>query len=100
MSDDEQNEETNVDDLIKEEMRIFRQRNRSRLRIDAENLLKNADLVNDRRLAVLNLDNGEIHRFNSFPEALEFMKEKKGRWYVTTPGLERHVLQDRSRSTP
>ena len=37
----------------------------------------------------MSLDTGEAHYFNDYPEALQFLKEKKGRWYLTTPGIRR-----------
>jgi hypothetical protein len=37
----------------------------------------------------LNLDSGEVSYFDDYADALAFMKGKKGRWYLTTPGLRR-----------
>jgi hypothetical protein len=35
----------------------------------------------------MNLESKEAHYFDNYHEAMEFLKGKKGRWYITTPGL-------------
>jgi hypothetical protein len=50
-------------------------------------MLERIGITLDRRINVVNLDSGERHFFDDYPQALEFMKGKKGRWYVTTPGV-------------
>jgi len=59
----------------------------SKVRKEIEALLLQKGLIMERRISVSNLDNGEIHYFDSYPEALEFLKGRKGRWYITTPGI-------------
>jgi hypothetical protein len=39
------------------------------------------------RVSLVSLDTGEMHSFDTYPEALEFMKGRKGRWYLTAPGV-------------
>jgi len=48
----------------------------------------------ERRISVINLDSGEAHYFEDYAASMEFLKGKKGRWYITTPGL-RHSRKDR-----
>lgn len=80
-------EELDVDEIIKRELQPFQRKNKSDNRKKAEEILKNVDMVKDKRLAVINLETKEVHRFDNFFEALEFTKTKKGRWYVTKPGI-------------
>ena len=63
--------------------RIF-QRSKSKIRREVEDLLKNVDIAQNRGLVVINMSNGEAYNFDSFPEAVEFVKCQKGRWYITT----------------
>ncbi len=67
---------------------------KSKLRQEIEDLLEQKGLVMERRISVMNLDNGEAHYFEDYAESLEFLKGKKGRWYITTPGL-RYSRKDR-----
>jgi len=60
---------------------------KSELRREIEALFEKKGLVLERRISVINLENGEAHYFDDYPGALEFLKGKKGRWYITTPGL-------------
>ena len=50
-------------------------------------MLERIGVTLDNRINVVDLDSGERHFFDDYPQALEFMKGKKGRWYVTTPGV-------------
>lgn len=59
----------------------------SPLRQEIEALLRQKGLIMENRISVANLDTKELHYFQSYPEALEFLKGKKGRWYLTAPGL-------------
>jgi hypothetical protein len=62
-------------------------RMKSEKRREIEAMLKRIGLTLDPRINVVDLDSGERHFFEDYPQALEFMKGKKGRWYVTTPGV-------------
>jgi len=62
---------------------------RSKLREDVEAALKEAGISLECKITLVNLDGGEKHYFDDYPEAMEFMKGKKGRWYLTTPGIRR-----------
>lgn len=62
---------------------------KSKLRMEIEDLLKEKGITLERRISVLNLDSGEVSYFDDYIDALAFMKGKKGRWYLTTPGLRR-----------
>jgi len=64
---------------------------KSKLREEIENLLKEKGITLEERIAVMSLDTGEAHYFDDYPQALQFIKEKKGRWYLTTPGFRRTV---------
>lgn len=59
----------------------------SKTRKEIEALLFQNGLMMERRISVLNLGDGEIHYFDSYHEAVEFLKGRKGRWYITTPGI-------------
>ncbi len=67
---------------------------KSELRQEIEALLERKGLTLESRISVINLESGEIHYFDSYPEALQFLKGKKGRWYIAAPGL-RHSRKDR-----
>ena len=60
---------------------------KSKLREEIEGLLKEKGITLEERITVMSLDTGEAHYFNDYPQALQFLKEKKGRWYLTTPGI-------------
>jgi hypothetical protein len=60
---------------------------KSKLREEIEGLLKEKGITLEERITVMSLDTGEAHYFNDYPQALLFLKEKKGRWYLTTPGI-------------
>jgi hypothetical protein len=62
---------------------------KSKLREEIEDLLREKGITLERRISVLNLDSGEVNYFDDYVDALAFMKGKKGRWYLTTPGLRR-----------
>ncbi len=60
---------------------------KSKLRHEIEALLEKKGLVLEERISVIDLDSKESHYFDEYHEALEFLKGKKGRWYIATPGL-------------
>jgi hypothetical protein len=60
---------------------------KSKNRREIEAMLERIGITLDNRINVVNLDSGERYFFDDYPQALEFMKGKKGRWYVTTPGV-------------
>jgi hypothetical protein len=64
---------------------------KSKLREEIEGLLKEKRITLEERITVMSLDTGEAHYFDDYPQALQFIKEKKGRWYLTTPGIRRTV---------
>lgn len=64
-------------------------RKSSKLRQEIEELLQKKGLVFEEGISAVNLDTGETHRFNGYTELQEFLKARKGRWYITTPGLRR-----------
>ena len=59
----------------------------SKTRREIEAMLERIGLSLDSRINVVDLDSGERHLFDNYPQAMEFMKGKKGRWYVTSPGV-------------
>lgn len=67
---------------------------KSKNRREIEAMLERIGITLERRINVVNLESGERHFFDDYPQALEFMKGKKGRWYVTTPGV--RYKKDRS----
>ena len=62
---------------------------KSKLRKEIESLLSRKEIALEKRITVMSLDTREAYYFNDYPEALQFLKEKKGRWYLTTPGIRR-----------
>ncbi len=60
---------------------------KSKLRLEIEALLEKKGLVLEEKISVMNLESEEAHYFSDYHAALEFLKGKKGRWYITTPGL-------------
>jgi len=59
------------------------------LRKEIEDMLDGKGISVERRLTVMNLDTKETNYFDDYPEALQFLKGKKGRWYLATPGIRR-----------
>ena len=70
-------------------MRRCLQKKKSKLREEIESLLKEKGITLEKRITVVSLDNEEAYYFNDYPQALQFLKGKKGRWYLTTPGIRR-----------
>ena len=62
---------------------------KSKLREDIESMLREKGITLEKRITVMSLDTKEAHYFNDYPQALQFLKEKKGRWYLATPGIRR-----------
>ena len=60
---------------------------KSKLRMEIEALLDKKGLILEEKITVMNLESEEAHYFQIITHALEFLKGKKGRWYITTPGL-------------
>jgi hypothetical protein len=60
---------------------------KSKLRKEIELLLEKKGIIQENRISVVNLESGKTKYFENYPEALEFLKGRKGRWYITTPGL-------------
>ncbi len=60
---------------------------KSRLRKEIEALLEQKGLVLETGITAANLESGESYHFKDYSELLMFLKGRKGRWYITTPGL-------------
>lgn len=60
---------------------------KSKNREDIEKMPEQIEISLDHKVNVFNLDNREQHFFDDYAQAIEFMKGKKGRWYVTNPGV-------------
>lgn len=65
---------------------------KSKNRQEIEELLKKKGYVIE-KISVVNMDSGEIQYFESYPEAIEFLKGRKGRWYIATPGIRRSNIK-------
>lgn len=72
------------DEMIEESAEQIPPR-KSKNREEIERMLERIGVSLDNRINVVNLVNGERHLFDDYTQAMEFMKGKKGRWYVTTP---------------
>lgn len=62
---------------------------KSKLREEIESMLAEKGITLEARIAVMSMDTGQAYYFDDYPQALQFLKGKKGRWYLTTPGLKR-----------
>lgn len=62
---------------------------KSKLREEIESMLAEKGITLEERIAVMSMDTGQTHYFDDYPQALQFLKGKKGRWYLTTPGIKR-----------
>jgi hypothetical protein len=60
---------------------------KSMLRREIEALLEQKGLVLESGITALDLDSKESHRFEDYEHLMAFLKGRKGRWYITTPGL-------------
>ena len=60
---------------------------KSELRKEIEALLEKKGLVLEEKISVMNLESQETYYFDDYHEAMKFLKGKKGRWYITTPGI-------------
>jgi hypothetical protein len=73
------------EDEAEEASRIHRRPSNVRKDVEAE--LQKMGISLEKRITVINLVSGERHYFDDYPQAFEFMKGKKGRWYLSTPGI-------------
>jgi hypothetical protein len=62
---------------------------KSRLRGEIEEMLELKGISVESRISIINLDTSESFYFDDYAKALQFIKGKKGRWYLTTPGIRR-----------
>jgi hypothetical protein len=62
---------------------------KSNLREEIERMLEEKGISIERRITVMCLDTKEAHYFDDYPQAMQFLKGKKGRWYIATPGIRR-----------
>ena len=62
---------------------------KSQLREEVEQALQKKGISVERRISVINLETKEAHYFDDYVQAMQFLKGKKGRWYLATPGIRR-----------
>ncbi|MDD4650848.1 MAG: hypothetical protein PHQ34_01325 [Methanothrix sp.] len=62
---------------------------KSKLREEIESMLAEKGIALEARIAVMSMDSRQTYYFDDYPQALQFLKGKKGRWYLTTPGIKR-----------
>jgi hypothetical protein len=55
---------------------------KSRLRREIEDMLQERNITIEDRISAVDLNSGETHYFDTYPQAMEFMRERKGRWYI------------------
>jgi len=67
------------------------QKKKSRLRDEIEGALQDKGISVERKITIVCLDTGETHYFDDYPDAMQFIKGKKGRWYLSTPGIRREL---------
>jgi hypothetical protein len=63
---------------------------KSELRGEIEQMLQERGISIERRITVMSLDSKEAHYFDDYAEALQFLRGRKGRWYLATPGIRRN----------
>ena len=64
-------------------------RKKSRLRQEVEETLRLKGISVERRISIINLETKESYYFDDYAQAMQFLKGKKGRWYLATPGIRR-----------
>ena len=64
-------------------------RKKSRLRREIEDVLQQKGISVESRITMINLDSKESFYFDDYAGTMQFMKGKKGRWYLATPGIRR-----------
>ena len=64
-------------------------RKMSPLHREVEDLLQERGISLERRITVMSLDTKEAYYFDDYPEAMQFLKGRKGRWYLASPGIRR-----------
>lgn len=64
-------------------------RKKSLLRREVEDILAEKGISLEKRITIINLETKESYYFDDYPEAMRFLKGKKGRWYLATPGIRR-----------
>jgi hypothetical protein len=69
--------------MAEEELQV----KKSMLRQEIEALLEQKGLVLESGITAVDLDSKESHRFEDYEHLMAFLKGRKGRWYITTPGL-------------
>ena len=62
---------------------------KSRLRREIEDVLQQKGISVESRITIINLDSKESFYFDDYAGAMQFIKGKKGRWYLATPGIRR-----------
>jgi len=62
---------------------------KSRLRHELEETLVQHGISVERRISIINLETKESYYFDDYAQAMQFLKGKKGRWYLATPGIRR-----------
>jgi hypothetical protein len=72
-------------------------REKSQIRRDVEKALARQGLALESRISVTNLDSHETQYFDDYSKAMEFIKGRKGRWYLNTPGI-KYVGKSEERS--
>ncbi len=66
--------------------KIHKKRSKNRREIESE--LASMGISVEKRITIINLDNAERYYFDDYIEALNFIKDKKGRWYMASPGIQ------------
>lgn len=55
---------------------------KSKLRREIEETLRERHITIEDRISAVDLNSGEAHYFDNFPQAVEFVQKRKGRWYI------------------
>ena len=65
------------------------EKKKSQLREEVEQALQKKGISEERRISVIKLETKEAHYFDDYVQAMQYLKGKKGRWYLATPGIRR-----------
>lgn len=71
-----------------EEIEAMFRRPKSKIRREVETLLKNVEITKDGRVNVINMNSNEVYYFDELADAMKFINKQKGRWYVTSSGIQ------------
>lgn len=89
MTEDQAEEDAKKEEDLDREIEQITPRRRTKLRQELESALSKDCATSAKGVMLLNLDRQERYSFDSYADAMEFMKGKRGRWYIAGSGTGR-----------